>query len=1221
MTFRLTVAPSIADLVDPLAWELSRPLADPFSAELVAVPGDGIRSWLTAGLARRLGATPAADGISADGIVANVRFVFPSTVVEWALGRPTPSRPWSVGSLTWAIHDVLRADGGIHAERLGLTADAVRCRAIADLFDRYALHRSHMVAAWERGVDVDADGGVLPPHLVWQPALWRLVAQRLGVPSDVQAMAAATEQLRSGQLSTEAMPERVFLVGLASVPGPHLRVISALAERIDVHVLTPAPSMAVWDGLRRHVAARPLIQPLRREHDETAGSVRHPLNVTWGRAAREAHLLLADVAVHSRAGVVTSVASAASIGSEASVASEGAEGSPASARPPGVAPSSLLVRLQDDIRADRPPPRPPADGDPDERFELRADDHSLRWHTCHGPTRQAEVLRDVVLHLIHGPGTDRAGGSPRYLPRDITILCPDVPTFAPLVDAAFAGDLDRGMPAIPLRVADRSLRQENPLVDAVAALLGLLDGRLRASDVTAFAELAPVSRRFGLGPDEQEQIVRWVDGTNVRWGVDTDAHRRVGLPDGIGAHTWRDGLDQLLVGAALSDHAMAVAAGDMARSGAAAGNGAGGEHRFGPGGTVPAPDVEGDAVATAGALADLVDELSHAVDRLCSTSTVHDWCRSLIDAVDALFEVADVDSWQRRDLDAALGAFADEATIADEPLSTPVPPTELAALLLDRLSTTPGHVRFGTGAVTLSSLTAQRGVPAPVVCLLGLDDDLGSTEHTSPDDLTQTNPCVGDREARGELRAQLLDAVLAAKDRLVLVSTGRDVRTNARVPMAVPLAELAEVVDDTARVAHERGMVGTGRSAMRSLTVEHPRQAWANVNFQPGALGVDGAWSFDAGALDAATARKRQREVPPLLTAPLAPLTSESVRLSELVTALRNPAEILIRHRLGVSIDDDTEPLSDLLPLDVKGLDGWRLTKSLLAARLAAGSEWGDDALGRWAVLQRRSGILPPLARGDVAVAEARNAVEALIQMHDEHCGEERVTEPGMVSVDATVRLASGDRRVTGTVDGVRGTLVVGVSPTTLKPSHLLAMWVRAAALTVCRPDCDWEVVEIGRGERSTAVGWRVRLRSPETAHDALAVAVDLHERAMNEVVPAFPITTRALWSGNVDVAGTVWRGFEGRGESADRWIHTAVGPVDLADLLAESPRAHETWPDEPAPAAGSSRIEVWAQRIWGAFERTAVFSTEVPGGIPEPADLSGDRGEQAGTSGTRGGR
>ena len=99
----------------------------------------------------------------------------------------------------------------------------------------------------------------------------------------------------------------------------------------------------------------------------------------------------------------------------------------------------------------------------------------------------------------------------------------------------------------------------------------------------------------------------------------------------------------------------------------------------------------------------------------------------------------------------------------------------------------------------------MRSVPHRVVCLLGLDDDAFPRKAPRDgDDLMLEDPRVGERDPRSEDRQLLLDALLAATDRLIVTYTGNDERTNAPRPPAVPVGELLDAVDATVRVEDGR---------------------------------------------------------------------------------------------------------------------------------------------------------------------------------------------------------------------------------------------------------------------------------------------------------------------------------------------------------------------------------------------------------------------------------
>src|SRR3954454_10850524 len=84
-------------LVDALRELLSIPLADPFAAEVVAVPSKGVERWIAQQLSLHLGATTG----RRDGICANVAFPSARRVIDSAQaaasGIDPDEDPWGPG--------------------------------------------------------------------------------------------------------------------------------------------------------------------------------------------------------------------------------------------------------------------------------------------------------------------------------------------------------------------------------------------------------------------------------------------------------------------------------------------------------------------------------------------------------------------------------------------------------------------------------------------------------------------------------------------------------------------------------------------------------------------------------------------------------------------------------------------------------------------------------------------------------------------------------------------------------------------------------------------------------------------------------------------------------------------------------------------------------------------------------------------------------------------
>ena len=91
-----------------LADVLAVPPADPFAAEVVAVPANGVERWLAPRLSHGLGTS------TGDGVCANVAFPWPSTLVDEALAASSAEHAeaverWAPARAVWPLLDVIEA--------------------------------------------------------------------------------------------------------------------------------------------------------------------------------------------------------------------------------------------------------------------------------------------------------------------------------------------------------------------------------------------------------------------------------------------------------------------------------------------------------------------------------------------------------------------------------------------------------------------------------------------------------------------------------------------------------------------------------------------------------------------------------------------------------------------------------------------------------------------------------------------------------------------------------------------------------------------------------------------------------------------------------------------------------------------------------------------------------------------------------------------------------
>jgi exodeoxyribonuclease V gamma subunit len=1120
-------------LADGLALTLLEPLEDPFAPDVVAVPTRGIERWLSQRLSTRLGTSE--DRF--DGVCANVEFPFPGRLVLGALASATGLDPdddrWPAERLVWPLLEVVdqrleepwlatlaahldgaRGEHGDPARRFGVV------RRIADLFDRYAVHRPEMLRGWAAGKGIEGSEGA------WQAELWRRLRERIGQPSPAERLVVACGRIREEPQLLD-LPPRVSLFGLTRMPRSYLDVLLAIAGAREVHLFVLHPSPSLWGRVREALeSGAPVVQ---RREDRTAVLPANRLLASWGRDARELQLVLA--------------ATGESADHHDPLGREGV---------------TLLDRIQADVREDRQPPGPPLPGDPDTRPPLDPSDRSVQVHGCHGRARQVEVLRDAVLHLLEEDGT--------LEPRDVIVMCPDIESFAPLIGATFGAgrvetpaeddrELDeRRLPDLRVRLADRSLRQTNPVLGVISQLLELADRRVTASELLDLADREPVRRRFGFDDDEVARMQDWVVASGIRWGLDA-AHRGPFKLDALPAGTWRVGLDRVLLGVAMTE-----------------------EDRRLVGGVLPLDDVESGAIDLAGRFAEYLDRVRAAVDELCGAQAIGGWAAAIAGAADALTAMSERDSWQRGELQRLLGDVLAEAEHGAGLSTVPLELADVRALLADRLRGRPTRANFRTGHLTICTLVPMRSVPHRVVCILGLDD--GEFPRSAPrdgDDLMLKDPYVGDRDPRTEDRQMLLDALLAATERLIITYTANDERTNLPRPPAVPVGELLDIVERT--VGCEQG------PAREQVLVRHPLQPFDPRNFTEGALVPERHWSFDRVALDGARALTGRREQPGrFLSGPLPAVESGLIELEGLVRFVEHPARAFLRGRLGVSVREFADEVDDALPIELDGLGEWGVGQRLLDGVLAGAGL--DDCVR--AELAR--GSLPPGMLATPVLDHARAVVQQI-------AGAARALGDGESrSLDVNVLLADG-RTLAGTVPGVYGDTIRRVSYSRVKPRHRLAAWVRLLALSAARPERPFETAVIGRARPGAhhaqvtlarvAVLGEDPVARRELARSALAVLLDLYDRGMREPLPlaceASAAYARAAAVGDDAEAAArgVWETAFGYDKEDRDPEHVLVhgGAISLPELLDEVPRADERgegW-DQSEP----TRFGRYARRLW----------------------------------------
>lgn len=1133
-------APEITSLAQHLAEMLATPLDDPMQPEWIAAPTLGMHRWLALELARRLGASSATAG---DGVAANITFTLPGSLRQAVLEVDRlldEANPWEIRHLVWTVLSVLHRSGDddVLAPLTRIPDGSTwfgKARRIADLFDRYDLHRPELILHWSHGHDVDGMGQRLAPHALWQPRLWREVRSTIAVPSAAERLPGLIDRLRSGTLSVD-LPPRLFVFGLTTLPGgqPYVELLTAIAASREVYLMMLDPSPEATTKVSNLARYSDPDNSHFRSDDNSELAIDHPLLRSWGRPYRERAVVLAVSGI--AATELSDVISAPSRLSRDD--------------------STLLRAIQLDLLEDRTPAQ---------TFDLSARDHSVEIHAAFGAARQTDALRDALLR--------RLAADPSLREDDIVVLCPAIEQFTPHIEASFGPSVDApssssstATPRLRYRITDRSIRSVSPLIEAFDSVLAVIAGRASSTEVMELISLPPVRERFNFSDEDVATVRSWVVSAGTKWGFD-GAHRAAwGLPEAVNSNTWRQLIDRLMYGIAVGDAEFHIGAGEIAPL-----------------------HVESGDIPVAGALAHLIYQLSELRTTAVIRHTATEWADLLLCAAEAILATTSDDAYQFDQLRHILAALGTDVLDSVSALTLDLSLAEVRQAIAAGLEGTPGRPNFFRGGVTISSLTPLRWLPFRVICLLGLDEALLSGGTLETDDLIAVAPILGDRDPRAELRQSLLEAVIAASDDLVITHSGHSVLTNQRIPDAVALAEFKEVIEHT--VSPE-----TRRLIQDQVVVGHPRQADDERYFSPEALqrGVV-RWSFDTDALQGARARlgPRSDESEFLAGALGEPdASTSSISLEDLHEFFRHPVRTFLRRRLRLHLAYEDPGLDNELDIEIDPLSLHGLGDRLLRARLSG------IPTATWERHERARGSLPIGEFATPVFDELTSTVDDILD-HVTSLGldpTEHSRFPIDITLLDGTRILGAVLGHCGSIHPGPGVVTFNRFSASLQFSAWLNLvvleasdpertWRSAIASrgeTSKLPPQGLELVP-----SSAAPNARQLL-----ARDALQIVVDVYRRGMNEPLPLFPRLSSRLASGTAtpkDWKDTIFGGPAPRRvnegyDSANMKVFGDISFDELCDIAAR---------ESDPPGTESSRAKRYAEYLHGAVRKSGIHASE----------------------------
>ncbi|MBO0613248.1 exodeoxyribonuclease V subunit gamma [Thiothrix fructosivorans] len=735
-----------------------------------------------------------------NGIVANIRYLFPAEMtwelLRMALGGAVPEKdPCAPAVMRWRLLDIFLQEPEAWPE-------------LARYLDGGA------TAAWQLAAQITK---VFDQYLFFRPDWIREWEQCKGATDDWQARlwwrVAGAQQLPHwvrlqdnfaaalGTIDRDKLPSRLCFFSVPVLSPGYVQLLGKVAEYIDIHIYLMNPCAEYWGDIETEKRKRK-----QKVDVQDYFNVGNPLLASWGRQGRDFLDLLID---------------ANALDDDAQFY-----------EPDEI---TLLGRVQADMLHLRMPELLPSPLD-----------SSIAFHACHSPMREVEVLYDQLLALF--------AANPDVTPADVVVMTPDIDTYAPYLDAVFSSAVH----PLPFSIADRSPGYTQSITNLCEHLLAIPQGRCDVESILTLLEFEEVRTRLGVDEAQVMQCRAWIRAVNIRWGSDAEMRPELGGAN-TPEHTWRYGLDRLLLGYAMP-----------------------GDELFG--GILPWNEIEGSQAEVLGRLQQVLDAVFELATWAQQQQTVSEWNRRfryLLDAVvgeDAPLQAV----WQ------ALDTLEKTLTQAEftQPLAWAIYQSALLELL-DKRSESDGFLGRG---ITCCALMPMRTVPFRFVALIGMNDGIYPRRdaRASFDRMGQAIK-RGDRLKRDEDRYLFLESILSARDWLYISYIGQSPHDNSELPPSVLVSELLDYVERCVP------------DSRQTLLTKHPLQAFSRKYLR----GENGLFTYNQYVEQGSAAQHRL--CPPFWQSDVLPEPDPSYRhvsLASLIRFYQQPARFFLKERFGLRLTE-----------------------------------------------------------------------------------------------------------------------------------------------------------------------------------------------------------------------------------------------------------------------------------------------------------------------------
>ena len=444
----------------------------------------------------------------------------------------------------------------------------------------------------------------------------------------------------------------------------------------------------------------------------------------------------------------------------------------------------------------------------------------------------------------------------------------------------------------------------------------------------------------------------------------------------------------------------------------------------------PLGNIEGSLGGVAGQLADFAEKLFEFIPKLSQPRTFEAWARLLGQLLHTFMAEAPESV---NDIRAVRGVF-DGLTRLQAIQSEPVPFEVVHEHLTQAFVDSESGRGFLVGHVTFCSLKPMRSIPFRVICILGLNDTAFPRHDPGGElDRLARSGEVG-RSRRDEDRQVFLEAILSARDVLLLSYSGFSTADNSEAPPSVVVSEVLDYLDAN------YVMEGMDDVKLRDWVVtKHKLQPFSAAYFAEDERLFSYSSENCRASLEMRKARDGNAE---LVAEPLPESEAEwrRVTLEDLQRFFREPSKYFLTKRLGVRLPDAASLIEESEPMTVDPLGRWNLQNKVMQSLLAGTDREAEDRA--W----RASGLLPPGYEGEVLLDAAHGTIEKLLRRVRAEVPDEPLAPIPFV-------LSLGEWELSGVLNRVHRSGIVGMVGWAMKSKDRLFAWIEHLVWNALPPE------------------------------------------------------------------------------------------------------------------------------------------------------------------------